>query len=102
MVRASMADRDQDATPETETHVGVEHVHLVLSPIESDILVDALRSAGNVELAECRALDARACARHGAFRRLGLHADGAPAGDADYAGADSAARGSPTATGPRR
>ena len=27
-------------------------MHLVLSPIEVDILVDALRSVGNVELAE--------------------------------------------------
>ena len=52
MVRASMADSDQNGAPETETHLGVEQVHLVLSPIEVDILVDALRSVGNVELAE--------------------------------------------------
>jgi hypothetical protein len=52
MVRAGMADRDQDATPETETNVDVERVHLVLSLIKVDILVDALRSVENVELAE--------------------------------------------------
>ena len=52
MVRASMADSNQDAAPEPETHVDVERVHVVLSPIEVDILVDALRSVGNVEFAE--------------------------------------------------
>ena len=38
-------------TPEIEPHVD-EPVHLVLSLIELDILVDALRSVGNVEFAE--------------------------------------------------
>ena len=52
MVRPVMATSAQHATPETEPHVDVEHVHLVLSLIELDILVDALRSVGNVEFAE--------------------------------------------------
>jgi len=39
-------------TLQCETHVDGEHVYLVLSPIELDILVDALRSVGNVEFAE--------------------------------------------------
>jgi hypothetical protein len=52
MVRARVADSNQDSTPENETNVDVEHVHLVLSLIEVDILADALRSVGNVEFAE--------------------------------------------------
>ena len=52
MVRAAVADTNQIGTPETETHVDSEHVHLVLSLIDLDILVDALRSVGNVEFAE--------------------------------------------------
>lgn len=50
-----VADSDQNATPEPATTVDVEQVeqvHLVLSPIALDIIVDALRSVGNVELAE--------------------------------------------------
>jgi hypothetical protein len=52
MVRAAVADTNQNGTPEPETHVDAEHVYLVLSLIEVDILVDALRSVGNVEFAE--------------------------------------------------
>jgi hypothetical protein len=52
MVRAAVAETNQHGTPEIETNVDVERVHLVLSPIALDILVDALRSVGNVELAE--------------------------------------------------
>jgi hypothetical protein len=52
MVRAAVADTNQNGTPEPETHVDAEHVYLVLSPIELDILADALRSVGNVEFAE--------------------------------------------------
>ena len=52
MVRAIVANSNQDSTSDSETNVDVEHVHLMLSPIELDILVDALRSVGNVEFAE--------------------------------------------------
>ena len=52
MVRARVADRNQDSTLGSETHVDGEHVQLVLSLIEVDILVDAVRSVGNVEVAE--------------------------------------------------
>ena len=52
MVRPVVVTSAQHATPETETHVDVAHMHLVLSLIEVDILVDALRSVGNVEFAE--------------------------------------------------
>ena len=52
MVRARVADRNQDSTLGSEAHVDGEHVQLVLSLIEVDILVDALRSVGNVEFAE--------------------------------------------------
>jgi hypothetical protein len=52
MVRAAVADRDQNATPEDELNRDLERVPLALSPIELDIIIDALRSVGNVELAE--------------------------------------------------
>jgi len=42
--------RDLDA--ERELNVDPDRLHLIVTPIELDIVVDALRSVGNVELAE--------------------------------------------------
>jgi len=41
---------DPDAEP--QLNVDPDKVHLVVSPVELDIIADALRSVGNVELAE--------------------------------------------------
>jgi hypothetical protein len=41
-----------DSSSELESNVDSEHVHVVLTALELDIVVDALRSVGNLELAE--------------------------------------------------
>jgi hypothetical protein len=46
----SEAFRDPD--DELRPNVDPRQVHVVVSPIELDIIVDALRSVGNTELAE--------------------------------------------------
>ena len=41
-----------DPDPESGSNIDPDQVHLVVTPIELDILVDALRSVGNTELAD--------------------------------------------------
>jgi len=41
-----------DPTGEPRLNVEPDRLHLVLGPTELDIVVDALRSVGNIELAE--------------------------------------------------
>ena len=41
-----------DPDPESGSNIDPYQVHLVVTPIELDILVDALRSVGNTELAD--------------------------------------------------
>jgi hypothetical protein len=41
-----------DPSREPLLNVDRDRIHLIVSPVELDIVVDALRSVGNVELAE--------------------------------------------------
>jgi hypothetical protein len=41
-----------DPNRELQLNVDGDRIHLIVSPTELDIVVDALRSVGNVELAE--------------------------------------------------
>jgi len=41
-----------DPDPESGPNIDPDQVHLVVTPTELDILVDALRSVGNTELAD--------------------------------------------------
>ena len=41
-----------DPNPEPRLNVEPDRLHLVVTPIELDIVVDALRSVGNLELAD--------------------------------------------------
>lgn len=48
-----MATEDSsDPNRELQLNVDGDRIHLIVSPTELDIVVDALRSVGNVELAE--------------------------------------------------
>ena len=48
MVRGAV----ESANPDQPQRADAEQVHLTVSTIELDILIDALRSVGNTELAE--------------------------------------------------
>jgi len=41
-----------DPDRERQLNVDSDRLHLIVTPVELDIVVDALRSVGNVELAE--------------------------------------------------
>ena len=47
-----MATEDSSDRSRELLNVDDDHIHLIVSPTELDIVVDALRSVGNVELAE--------------------------------------------------
>jgi hypothetical protein len=59
----SQDERDSDL--ESQLNVDSDLIHLVLTGLELDIIVDALRSVGNVELAD----DLDTILRHAAQRR---------------------------------
>jgi hypothetical protein len=46
------SDDTRTPNPEPQLNVHADEVHLVLTVMELDIIVDALRSVGNVELAD--------------------------------------------------
>ena len=46
------SDDTRTPNPEPQLNVHAHEVHLVLTGMELDIIVDALRSVGNVELAD--------------------------------------------------
>ena len=50
--RAVVSEESRSPDPEQRLNVAPDEVHLVLTALELDIIVDALRSVGNVELAE--------------------------------------------------
>ena len=47
-----MPTEDSSDPREPLLNIDGDHIHLIVSPTELDIVVDALRSVGNVELAE--------------------------------------------------
>jgi hypothetical protein len=56
-------ENHEESEPESQSNVDAEQVHLVLTLVELDIMVDALRSVGNIEMAE--RFEALLRARHG-------------------------------------
>jgi hypothetical protein len=60
-----------DLGPDSQLNVDPDLLHLIVTPIELDILVDALRSVGNVELA---ARFAAVLQKFGENARHGRHA----------------------------
>jgi hypothetical protein len=50
--RAVVSEESRSPNPEPRLNVEPDKVHLVLTGLELDIIVDALRSVGNVELAD--------------------------------------------------
>ena len=50
--RAVATEDPRTPNPEPQLNINPDEVHLVLTGLELDIIVDALRSVGNVELAE--------------------------------------------------
>jgi hypothetical protein len=70
MVRPGVASEDTgDLGPDPELNVDPEQVHLVVDALELDIIVDALRSVGNVELADRFEAIMRSLARPGSRGR---------------------------------
>jgi hypothetical protein len=47
-----VSEESRSNNPEARLNVEPDEVHLVLTGLELDIIVDALRSVGNVELAD--------------------------------------------------
>ena len=53
MVPANVpSEHAPDPNPEPRLNVEPDRLHLVVTPIELDIVIDALRSVGNLELAD--------------------------------------------------
>jgi hypothetical protein len=52
MVRGAVTSNPRDPFSEPQLNVEADQVHLVVSFVELDIIVDALRSVGNVDIAE--------------------------------------------------
>ena len=53
MVRAAVRSEDtRGMVPEPHPNVDPDQVHLIVSRLELDIIIDALRSVGNQEFAE--------------------------------------------------
>jgi hypothetical protein len=50
--RAVASEEIRTPNPEAHLNVDPDEVHLVLTGLELDIIVDALRSVGNIELAD--------------------------------------------------
>ena len=50
--RAVVSEESRSNNPEPRLNVEPDEVHLVLTGLELDIIVDALRSVGNIELAD--------------------------------------------------
>ena len=45
-------EQESDPKADTRLNVDADRLHLIVTPVELDIVVDALRSVGNGELAE--------------------------------------------------
>ena len=52
MIQRAVASDPQTPNLEPQLNIDPDEVHLVLTRMELDIIVDALRSVGNVELAD--------------------------------------------------
>jgi hypothetical protein len=45
-------EQESDPNADPQLNVDADRLHLIVTPVELDIIVDALRSVGNNELAE--------------------------------------------------